>query len=85
MNSRGSRGNLAVRAVPILAGVFAVIIGILWLPTSLSIGLIAIGAGIALAGVGGSLSIVTPSGRLSGLAGGVLILVGVAVAYLPRA
>jgi hypothetical protein len=81
---RGQRGNIIIRAVPILAGVIAVMIGLLWLPTSMSTGLIAIGAGIALAGVGGSLSIVTPSGRLSGIAGGVLIIVGVVVAYLPR-
>jgi len=68
----------------VLAGVVAVLVGILWLPVSLGIGLIAIGAGIALAGVGGSLSIVTPSGRVSGLAGGVLIIVGVVASYIPR-
>jgi hypothetical protein len=81
---KNESGNVALMAIPILLGVVLMIAGALTVSANLGYGLILIGLGIICAGFAGSLTFGGLGIRVSGALGGVILVIGAVISYLPR-
>jgi hypothetical protein len=77
-------GSAVLMAIPILLGVALIIGGALTVGTNLGYGLILIGVGIICAGFAGSLTFGGLGIEVSGALGGVILVIGAVILYLPR-